>query len=551
MSVRLLFGLRWMIIRAGFQQLKESRFKVVVVVFLASLFWLGFFFAFLEGFHFLNTFEGITAIINDVLFSMFFVSLLIMLTFSNAIICFSSLYRSTEVEYLLSAPVSLSSLLFYKFTESLAFSSWAFMLLAAPFLLAYGISVGASPVFYPAIFLFSVPFIVIPGAAGALIALFLTIFFPRDRGKILGAVIVGGVVVFSVLGLTITDWHPGGNVLNIHWMQNAIGKLAFAQNPYLPSQWVVRGLIASASGKFSDAVFYFLLLAANAAFLYALLDGACSLWFRASWQKAKEAASSSKRKYSIGLFRFAGSPGDMILLKDVKTFIRDPVQWSQCAILFGILGLYILNLRNFEYHTAGPFWKNVVAFLNLAATCLTLATLTTRFVFPMISLEGQRFWILGLMPVSRWEILRTKFLFVLSGSLLITLLLVTLSNIMLGTRLEVLILQSIVSLMVCAGLAGLTVGMGVIFPNFKEADPSKIVSGFGGTFTLVLSMLYVGAMVGVVGIPCHFYFAQRSLSGSEFRLGIGLSLGFAALLTAIVCIVPLWLGRRAFDRLEL
>ncbi len=241
----------------------------------------------------------------------------------------------------------------------------------------------------------------------------------------------------------------------------------------------------------------------------------------------------------------------MLLLKDVKTFVRDPVQWSQCAILFGILGLYILNLRNFNYHIAGPFWKNVVSSLNLAATCLTLATLTTRFVFPMISLEGQRFWILGLMPVSRWKILWTKFLFILSSSFLVILVLVTLSNVMLGTMLEVMLLQCLTALMVCTGLAGLTVGMGVIFPNFKEADPSKIVSGFGGTFTLVLSMLYVGTMVAVVAVPCHYYLVQRVLTGREFRLGIGLALSFAALLTAVVCIVPLWLGRRAFDRLEL
>lgn len=551
MSLRLLFGLRWMIIRARLQQLKKSRFKVVVVVLFALVFWLGFFFAFLDGFHFLNTFEGITAVMNDILFAMFFVSLLVMLTFSNAIICFSSLYRSVEVEHLLLTPVSLSSLLFYKLTESLAFSSWAFMLLAVPFLLAYGISVGASPIFYPSIFLFFIPFIMIPGTLGALIALFLTMLFPRDKGKVLGAVILGIIISCAVFGLTMTEWYPGKSILNIHWMRTAIGKLAFAQNPYLPSQWVSRGLITVASGMFSDAVFYLLLLAANAMFLYALLDGAYSLWFRTSWRKAQEAALPTRRKHSIGSFRLAGGQGDMLLLKDLKTFMRDPVQWSQCAILFGILAFYILNLRNFQYHTAGPFWKNVVAFLNLAATCLTLATLTTRFVYPMISLEGQKFWILGLMPVSRWKILRTKFLFVMSGSFLITLLLVVLSNLMLGTMLEIMLLQCLTVLMVCTGLAGLTVGMGVIFPNFKEADPSKIVSGFGGTFTLVLSMLYVGAVVALEAVPCHYYLVHGAMTGEQFRLRIALSLGFAALLTSAVCIIPLWLGRRAFDRLEL
>ena len=40
-------------------------------------------------------------------------------------------------------------------------------------------------------------------------------------------------------------------------------------------------------------------------------------------------------------------------------------------------------------------------------------------------------------------------------------------------------------------LTGLAVGLGALYPNFKEENPSKIVSGFGGTFCLVLSFLYI------------------------------------------------------------
>ena len=44
-------------------------------------------------------------------------------------------------------------------------------------------------------------------------------------------------------------------------------------------------------------------------------------------------------------------------------------------------------------------------------------------------------------------------------------------------------------------LNGLAVGLGVLYPNLKETNPSKIVSGFGGTFCLVLSFLYILASV--------------------------------------------------------
>jgi ABC-2 type transport system permease protein len=49
-------------------------------------------------------------------------------------------------------------------------------------------------------------------------------------------------------------------------------------------------------------------------------------------------------------------------------------------------------------------------------------------------------------------------------------------------------------------LNGLSVGLGALYPNFKEENPSKIVSGFGGTFCLVLSFLYILGSVVLLGL---------------------------------------------------
>ena len=62
-------------------------------------------------------------------------------------------------------------------------------------------------------------------------------------------------------------------------------------------------------------------------------------------------------------------------------------------------------------------WTNLVSFLNLAVVGLILSTFTTRFIYPMLSLEGRRFWVLGLMPVSRETIVWSKFVFAALGSL--------------------------------------------------------------------------------------------------------------------------------------
>ena len=58
--------------------------------------------------------------------------------------------------------------------------------------------------------------------------------------------------------------------------------------------------------------------------------------------------------------------------------------------------LYFLYIPSFNFSTTSAIsYVNMVSFLNLAVVGLLLSTFTTRFVFPMISLEGRRFWILG------------------------------------------------------------------------------------------------------------------------------------------------------------
>src|SRR4030067_704958 len=109
----------------------------------------------------------------------------------------------------------------------------------------------------------------------------------------------------------------------------------------------------------------------------------------------------------------------LMLLKDCRLLRRDPVQWSQFLIFFGLLGLYFLNVDRFNNpHSDISYltWINMVSFLNLAVVGLILSTFTTRFIYPMISLEGHCFWILGLLPMNRDTVLWSKFVFAALGS---------------------------------------------------------------------------------------------------------------------------------------
>jgi hypothetical protein len=62
---------------------------------------------------------------------MLFVSLSVLLIFSSGIILYSSLFSSPETSFLLSTPLRPDQIFAYKFQGAVAFSSWAFVLLAA------------------------------------------------------------------------------------------------------------------------------------------------------------------------------------------------------------------------------------------------------------------------------------------------------------------------------------------------------------------------------------------------------------------------------------
>jgi ABC-2 type transport system permease protein len=202
-------------------------------------------------------------------------------------------------------------------------------------------------------------------------------------------------------------------------------------------------------------------------------------------------------------------------------FWRDTTQWGQSVMFFGLLGAYIINLRNFTHQLTSPFWINAVAFLNLGACAFNLASVTTRFVFPQFSLEGRRLWIIGLAPMGLERVVKVKYWLASISSLLVTLGLVTLSCYLLKMPWsDVAFFGAVVTVMTFA-LNGLATGLGVLYPNIKETNPNKIVSGFGGTLCFVLSSIYIIAsltllIIGDGGFHGHELWTIVSILGFVF-----------------------------------
>jgi ABC-2 type transport system permease protein len=215
-------------------------------------------------------------------------------------------------------------------------------------------------------------------------------------------------------------------------------------------------------------------------------------------------------------------------------------------IFFGLLCIYVANLRNVAFNFQNPFWEAMISYLNLAASSLTLSTLTTRFVFPQFSLEGRLLWVMGLAPIGLRRVLLQKFWTSCAGTMAITVSLMITSSLMLHMPwLRVAFFAVAIALM-SATLSGLAVGLGALFPNFKEDNPSKIVSGFGGTLCLVASFLYITLFVAALALPDVLHIAKtRWLFPTE------LPYVFAIALSLVVLLVPMILAIRRVKNLEI
>ncbi|OWK45287.1 putative ABC transporter permease subunit [Fimbriiglobus ruber] len=495
------------------------------------------------------------------LFDLMFFTLGTMLVFSTGIILYASLFTAPEAKFLLTTPARANRVFAVKFQAAVAFSSWAFMILGLPILVAYGIGTGVPWYFYPLLPAYLLGFVLLPGSVSALFCLFLVRYLPRNRRQALiwlGVVLVvlGGFWASRVLAAFKQTIHaPKKNEV-----EGLIGQFALVQHPLTPSHWMTNGIMAAARGEPAGAVLPLAVIWSNGLLAYLVAAWVAGRVYRTAFDRI--AGGGRDRRVYRGnvldrvmnaLVFYLDKPTRILVVKDFRTFRRDPTQWALLFIFGGMMLLGATNLRQFYRNDLVAVDKYVVSLMNVAGTSVLLCAGLSRFIFPLISLEGRKFWILGLMPVRREQILFGKFVFSATGSVLIAETLILLSDILLGMSAGPLVAHALTVGVVAVGLSGLNVGLGAYMPNFRETDPSKIVVGFGGTVNMVIGLLFLVLVVGVMAAPIHAAgLAHGFASGHDRETPLwafsGIPLGLA--LGAVAVWLPLRAGGRALKAME-
>ena len=573
---RLLIELNLRIVRRNILTLREKSLLMVSVI---TLFVIGYWFAayaiFYMGFRHLAEVPGLQVIVLDRMLYLFFAFLFLMLMFSNMIIGYSTLFKSQETQWMLTLPVRSLDVFRWKLMETTLLASWAFLFLSAPLMAAYGNARHVLPSFYLKVFLLFIPFTVIPAALGSIAILIVTRYLHRRVFKwvLFGVSAVG-------IAAAVTFLKPmQAEQLEQAQMVASLTQLLHNSNmtlqPMLPSYWVASSMIAWGEGWSRKGLFYFLVLLSNAMMATLVCLTISRRLFYEGWSrnhtqgdfqlgvplldKPINLPRAALADRIVNLWPRLHHVTRALVIKDIRVFWRDTSQWSQFVIFFGLLGLYVLNLRSVAYDWSNEYWASFVCFLNLGASSMTLATLTTRFVFPQFSLEGKRLWIVGMVPNGLKRVLLEKFWLSSVCSAAITLCLMLTSSWMLHIPGWLTLLFASTVIVMSFALCGIAVGIGTLFPNFssgstanrRDDNPARIVSGFGGTFCFLLSLVYIVLVIGSEVLPMYQSFAANGFNDRGQPWGLVFSWIFVAFLSLFATTIPMSLALKKVDSLEI
>lgn len=543
----------------------ESKLKMGVVGSAAILLWYGLLQAFASGFRFLqrgafdeiaNAAEAVTLadILMVRLLSVFAMALFFMLIFSNVLIAFSTMYKAKEVQYLLHTPITVRTFFITRYIECVSFSSWASAYLGSPLILSYGLSTSAHPLYYLAAILFYIPFVMIPAAIGCTVTLILVRIFPKLPRM---ALFVLAAIVVVLFFLQIRDAFNAENLAQDAVVNSILNATAQTQSPLLPSYWASQGVLSAAEANFRETAYYLLLLISNALFAVLVASEFAHHLFRPGFSALLGSEFTAAKPLGKGIlgradsfFSFLKEPYRALVVKDFKLFWRDATQWTQFVIFFGIMTVYVANLGGSNMRLQPEGYRAWIASLNSGSCALILASLTSRFVYPLISLEGFRFWILGLAPLTKKQLIWQKYwLSVLTttpftlGLTIVSCYFIRVTPMHFATTVYTIFLANL-------ALAGLAVGLGSIYPNFEEDNPARIVSGMGGTLNFLLSVGYIAIVVGSQ-MAILMWYSQREIYHPEmFWPAFGATMFFNTAVSFLAGWLPMRWGLRNLSNTE-
>ena len=239
---------------------------------------------------------------------------------------------------------------------------------------------------------------------------------------------------------------------------------------------------------------------------------------------------------------------DALIKRDFWLFLREPSQWLHLVLMFLLLMIFIISLGQMELKLSQPLLQTVAFLVVFLFNGFLIASISLRFVFPSVSLEGDTFWAVRAAPVSLQRLYWYKFwtAFLLVG--VVGEVLAVAATVLLRNDPLLVILAAVSTGFVSLALTSVNLGAGSYFASYREKNPIRVASSQGASMTFLLSLLYLATVVGIMVLPLTTYFRNLIVHGVASTSWIYIPVAVIAVISTGVFFVSSRIGLAAIKR---
>ncbi len=496
----------------------------------------------------------------ELTFYLFFLTLI----FSNTVAVIGSVYSASNMNLLLTLPISSFRLYLAKVGEILFESSSMLLMFSIPVSLAFSNTLDLPYTFLFLVLAASIPMIIAPiGISvlfGTLFVRFASMFWKRGTFLAIVAMVVGAWMISSIFNsLNGVEIGQGGQAM--------MSLIALFDNPnpiWLPSRWssdLVAGMLGAPVDN-ADTLWTLLLSTAfgSLALGYLVFDSSVletrSAAFSDSsgeYEEGKDVKPKSDiiRKALEKLFCLfpVSQQNRSIILKDLSSLIRDRSQSLQLLLFVAISSVYLVIFRfmclSMEMgEVAEQLWKAALGSFNILFTGFLLTAVMTRLIFPSVSLEGKSFWILQSSPIDLTGLLISKFYCWFPFALFISLFLLLTGGWAVGMGWVELGNTAFTGACMAFGCTGLAIGMGAYFSSFDWESPNQLSTGLGTLALFGASLL----LVVLITVPAATSTLILAVPVLATKYGVTFAIGAAATCQIFILFASIYAARLAKAR---
>ncbi len=436
------------------------------------------------------------------------------ISIANILVAFATIFRNNEAEFLHTLPLKPVEIFTSKFLDSFLYSSALMIIAILAAVSGYAGYFGNLAVAITGIVFSILPLILSAACVGAIVLLVVLKIAQRVsiRTAVLTVTLLYAASIYSYVVLN-NPFTLFTNVMKYYpHIDRYLGVLDPKLDYFAPSFWSANFFYFATTGNFVGAAASALIVCTVAFLLFLVMIRLADKYYEEAYWTAKHKLFQSKIKDGSEPFSQpdrAPPKGISLMKRDLLVFVREPSQTFHFAVLMVLIGIFLLNLFEMKIYLPDTFIVSSAFTLIYAFNSFLVVSLSVRFVYPMLSLEGETMWLLRSSPLSLKKVFYSK--------LVPSIIFLTAVGAILGyaapspfKNFRGLITASVIY----GSLGGVVfpsfvMMFGGVFANYKENNPVRISSSHGATVSLLVSIGVMVILSSVVFNQTFDYFASR------------------------------------------